>query len=53
MSTRDIFDYIIYGVIAVGSILAVRRLYQDLTRPLPEENWHTTQSTDQNREQPK
>lgn len=50
MSTRDIFDYIIYGVIAVGSILAVRRLYQDLTRPLPEDNW---QPIDQKPEQPK
>lgn len=50
MSTRDIFDYIIYGVIAIGSILAVRRLYQDLTRPLPEEDW---QATEQKPEQPK
>lgn len=36
MLTRDTFDYLIYAVIALGSILAVRRLYQDLTRPLPE-----------------
>jgi hypothetical protein len=38
MLTRDTFDYLIYAVIAIGSILAVRRLYQDLTRPLPEDD---------------
>ncbi|MBI5930423.1 MAG: hypothetical protein HY862_14020 [Chloroflexi bacterium] len=37
MLTRDTFDYLIYAVIAIGSILAVGRLYQDLTRPLPED----------------
>ncbi len=53
MSTRDIFDYIIYAVIAIGSILAVRRLYQDLTRPLPDDNWHTAQPIEPKRDQPK
>ena len=36
MMTAETFDYIIYFVIGLGLILAARRLYQDFTRPLPE-----------------
>jgi hypothetical protein len=33
--TREFFDWLIIGVIAVGLILAALRLRADLTRPLP------------------
>ena len=33
--TPENFDLLIYAVIVVGLILAGRRLYQDFTRPLP------------------
>ncbi len=35
--TREVFDVLIVVVITVGLALAVVRLYQDLTRPLPPE----------------
>lgn len=38
MDSRTAFDLLIYGVIGVGLIFAVIRLYQDFTRPLPEED---------------
>jgi hypothetical protein len=33
--SREAFDVLIYLVIGVGLLFAARRLYQDLTRPLP------------------
>ncbi len=36
--TPENFDLLIYAVIGIGLILAARRLYQDLTRPLPPED---------------
>lgn len=38
MDSRDFFDLLIYAVILVGLILAARRFYQDMTRPLPVED---------------
>ena len=35
--TREMFDALIIGVIAIGLVLAAIRLRQDLTRPLPPE----------------
>jgi hypothetical protein len=37
--TPENFDFLIYAVIIVGLILAVRRLYQDFTRPLPTDDF--------------
>jgi len=37
--TPENFDLLIYTVIVVGLILAARRLYQDFTRPLPEDEF--------------
>lgn len=37
MDSHEAFDILIYIVIVVGLLFAARRLYQDLTRPLPEE----------------
>jgi len=37
--TPENFDLLIYAVIIVGLILAARRLYQDFTRPLPEDEF--------------
>ena len=36
--TRDVFDTLILVIIVVGGALAVVRLYNDLTRPLPDES---------------
>ncbi len=36
--TREVFDALIIGVIIVGLALAVVRLYQDFTRPLPDDD---------------
>ncbi|TVR23562.1 MAG: hypothetical protein EA396_03305 [Anaerolineaceae bacterium] len=33
--SRELFDWLIIVVIVVGGLLAVRRLRQDFTRPLP------------------
>ena len=33
----ETFDFLVYASIAVGLVWAAIRLYQDLTRPLPEE----------------
>lgn len=33
--SRELFDWLIIGVIFVGGLLAMRRLQQDFTRPLP------------------
>jgi hypothetical protein len=33
--TREFFDTLVIIVIVVGLILAARRFYQDMTRPLP------------------
>ncbi len=38
MITRETFDLLIYAAIVIGLILAARRLYQDLRRPLPTES---------------
>ncbi len=38
MDSRQVFDLLIYIVIGVGLILAAIRLYQDFTRPLPDED---------------
>jgi hypothetical protein len=35
--TREFFDALIIGVILIGLALAIVRLRQDLTRPLPPE----------------
>lgn len=35
--TREVFDTLIIIVIFIGGALAVVRLYQDFTRPLPDE----------------
>lgn len=37
--TPENFDLLIYTVIIVGLILAAHRLYQDFTRPLPEDDF--------------
>lgn len=34
MLTPENFDLLIYAVIGLGLILAARRFYQDMTRPL-------------------
>lgn len=36
--TREVFDMLIVGVIIIGAVFAVRRLYVDFTRPLPEDD---------------
>jgi hypothetical protein len=35
----ETFDFLVYASIAVGLVWAAIRLYQDLTRPLPEEEF--------------
>lgn len=37
--TPENFDLLIYAVIVIGLILAAGRLYQDFTRPLPEDEF--------------
>ncbi len=50
--TPENFDLLIYTVIIVGLILAAHRLYQDFTRPLPEDDFspelYTTANPPQN-----
>lgn len=36
--TRNIFDALIIIVIIVGLILAARRFYSDMSRPLPDDD---------------
>lgn len=45
MEPRDLMNLIIYVIVAIGSVWAVIRLYQDLTRPLPEDS---SSNTDKN-----
>lgn len=43
--TREFFDTLIIIVIVVGLIAAARRLYQDFTRPLPDDDTQPQKET--------
>jgi hypothetical protein len=43
--TREFFDTLIILVIVVGLIAAARRLYQDFTRPLPDDDTQPQKET--------
>lgn len=49
---RETVDLVIYIVITVGFILAGRRLYQDLTRPLPDESRRAEEKKSQSNDVP-
>ncbi|MFN8372315.1 MAG: hypothetical protein U0694_05485 [Anaerolineae bacterium] len=39
--TREMFDLLIIAIMVIGLILAAIRLYQDLSRPLPDDEQNT------------